>query len=126
MGAIDEDAVVHGVDEVGGFRGGTGGDFADGFHAVLLVAGIDALGTVAGVVVDIESEAREVLDYWKTLFLGDARIDSAFVNDYIALGNHLAHHFGGTDERPQVRTVVVVDGCGDGDNVYVAIFYFFQ
>ena len=114
--------VVHGVDEVGGLGGGARGDLADGFDAVFLVAGVDALGAVAGVVVGVEAEACEAFDDGEAFLLGDAGVDGALVDDDVAAGDDLAHHLGGADEGPEVGAVVVVDGRGHGDDVDVAIF----
>ena len=81
VGAGGDDAAVEGIDEVGDFRGGAGGDLFDGGQAVLLVAGVDALGAVAGVEVAVEPEAGVLLKQGNADFFGGAGVDGGFVND---------------------------------------------
>src|SRR5690606_19154724 len=97
-----------------------GGDLADGGDAVLLVARVDALGAVAGKEVLVEPEAGVLFEDGNAVFLGSAGVHRGFVDDDVALLEHLADGFTGLDQRAQGGPLVLVDGRGDGDDVDVA------
>lgn len=120
VGADDDDLAVELVDQLGHFGGGAGGDLLDGGDAVFLVARVDALGAVAGVEVDVEFEAGKLLQHRDAVFLSGAGVDRGFVDDDVALLEHLADGLAGLDQRGEVGLLVLVDGGGDGDDEGVA------
>ena len=122
MGAGGDDRGVQIVDGVGDFRGGAGGDLLDGGHPVLFVAGVDALGAVAGEEILVEGEPGNPLQHRHAIFLGGAGVNGGFVNHDVALLEGLADGLGGLDQRGQVRAAVLIDGGGHGDDVDVAAF----
>lgn len=119
--SVDEDGVVDTVDDVGNLGGGAGGYFLDFLDGMELVAGIDALGGVAGEEVLVELQAADTLYDGKTFFLGNAGIDGGFVDNDVAFGDDFADCLACSPEGFEVGSVVVIDGCGDGDNVEVAV-----
>ncbi len=86
-----------------------------------LVAGVDAFGGVAGEEVAIELESADAFDDGEALFLGDAGIDGAFVDDDVALGDDFADGLAGFDEGCEVRTIIEVDGGGNGDDCSMSV-----
>ena len=89
---------------------------------MLLVARVDALGGIAREEIDIELEAGDLLHHREALFLGDAGVDGALVDDDIAPGNHFADGLGGAPERFQVRTIVLVHRRRNGHDIEIAYF----
>ena len=87
---------------------------------MLLVAWVDALRTVAAVEVLVEFEARELLQHGHAVFFGAPGVHGGFINDNVARLEHFANGFTGLDERREVWSLVVVDGCGHGDDEDVA------
>ncbi|MCY1414351.1 hypothetical protein D9M71_297980 [compost metagenome] len=87
---------------------------------MLLVAGVDALGAVAGEEVDVELQAGGLFQYRHAVFLGGAGVDGGFIDDDVALLEHLADAFRGLDQRGEVGLVVLVDWGGHGDDEHVA------
>ena len=120
VGADDDDLAVELVHQLGDLGGGAGGDLLDGGDAVFLVARVDALGAVAGVEVDVEFQTRELFQDGDAVFFGGAGVDGGFVDDDVALLEHLADGLGGLDQRGEVGLLVLVDGGGDGDDEGVA------
>ncbi|MOA19857.1 hypothetical protein D3C78_1402640 [compost metagenome] len=120
MGAGGDDLVVQRIDQVGDFRSGAGGDLLDGGDAVLLVARVDPLGTVAGEEVDIEAQAGYLFEHRHADFLGGAGVDGGLVDDDIALLEHLADGLRGLDQRGEVGLLVLVDRRRHGDDERVA------
>ena len=154
MGAGGDDAAIEGIDEVGDFRGGAGGDFLDGGQAVLLVAGVDAFGAVAAVEdvlfrlphplpgppllvphplpgpplegEGVVAEAGVFFEDGDADFFGGAGVDGGFVDDDGAFGHDLADGFGGLDQRGEVGALGVVDGGGYGDDEDIAAAQLFR
>ena len=113
-----DDLAIEFVDEVGDFRGRAGGDFHDIGQAALLVAGIDALRAVAGEEVDIELKTGNLLQHRDAVFLGCAGIDGRFVDDDVALLQHLADRRRRADQPAKIGALMVVDRrrhCNDVD-----------
>ena len=75
MGAVDKDTVVHGVHQIGNLRRRAGRHLFDFLHRMGFVAGIDALGTVAGEEVHIETQSGHMLHDRQALLLGHSRIN---------------------------------------------------
>lgn len=90
---------------------------------MLLVAGVDALGRVAGKEILIEFKAADFLYHGQAFFLGHTGIDGGFVHHNVAFAYHLADSLGGAPQWLEVGTVVVVDGGWNGHYVEVAIAY---
>src|SRR5690606_26413852 len=88
--ARGDDAAVQRIDELGRFRRRAGRDLADRRKPVLLVAGIDALGAVAGIEITVQLEARFLLDDRDAELLGAARIDGRLVDDDVPFRDHLS------------------------------------
>ena len=88
---------------------------------MFLVARVDALGAVAGVEVDVELEAGELFEDRDAVFFGGAGVHRGFVDDDVALLEHLADGLGGLDQRGEVGLLVLVDGGGDGDDEAVVV-----
>jgi len=120
VGADDNDLAVELVDQLGHFGRGAGSDLLDGGDAVFLVARVDALGAVAGVEVDVELEAGHLLQHRHAVFFGGTGVDGGFVNDDVALLEHLTDGLAGLDQGGEVGLLVLVDGGGDGDDVGIA------
>lgn len=114
-------AAVHFVDEFSDFGGRAGGDFPDMLYGVLLVAGVDALGRVAGVEVLVHLQAADFLYHGDALVLCHAGIDGRLVDHDIVLADYLAYGLGCSVERGEVGVVVLVDGGGHGHDVEVAV-----
>jgi hypothetical protein len=106
--------------KVGDLGGGAGSDLFDGGQAVLLVAGVDALGAVAGKEVAVELQPGMLFQHRNADFLGGTGVDGGFVDDDGALAHDLADGFGGLDQRGQVGAVGLVDRRGHGDDEDVA------
>ncbi|MCY1428316.1 hypothetical protein D9M71_441960 [compost metagenome] len=87
---------------------------------MLLVARIDALGAVAGEEVDIEAQARHLLEHRHADFLGGAGVNGGFVDDDIALLEHLADGLRGLHQRGEVGLLVLVDRGRHGDDERIA------
>jgi hypothetical protein len=62
MGTGHDDGAIKRIDEIGGFRGGAGGDFQDIDDPVFFIAGIDALGCIAGVEIAVERQSGYALE----------------------------------------------------------------
>ena len=107
---------VQRVDDVGHFGRGAGGDLLDGGQPVRFVAGVDALGAVAGEEVDVELQAREFFQHGHAVFLGGAGVDGGFVDHDVAGFQHPAHGLAGADQGREVGLLVFVDGRGHGDD----------
>ena len=90
IGAGGDDAAVKGVDELCRLRRRARGDLADGRQSMLLVARIDALGTVADEEILIELESGHLLEDRRAVLLGAARVDRRLVDHDRALAQHLA------------------------------------
>ena len=76
---------------------------------MLLVAGIDALGAVAGKEILVELQARDALEDRHADFLGAAGIDGRLEDDDVALLQHLADRLARPLDRRQVGSLVLVD-----------------
>lgn len=126
MGTVHENRVVDRVHIICDFRRGTGGNFLDLLHGVLLVAGVDALRGIAREEIDIELQTGYLLHHREAFFLGDAGIDGALIDDDVAPGNDFAHGLGRAPQRFQVRTVVLVHRRRDGHHVEVAVAHLLQ
>ncbi len=87
---------------------------------MFFITGVDALRAVSAVEVLVEPETGVLFQHGHAVFFCAAGVDGGFVNDDVALLQHLADGFAGLDERGEVRPLVFVDGCGDGDDVAVA------
>jgi len=116
-----DDAAIQGIDKVGDFRSRAGGDLLDGGQAVLLVAGVDALGAVAGKEIAIEAQTGMFFQQGNANFFGGAGIDGGFVDDDGALGHDLANRFRCLDQGIEVRPLGIVDRGGHGDDEDAAI-----
>ena len=87
---------------------------------MFLVAWVDALGAVAGVEVDVEFEAGKLLQHRDAVLLSGAGVDRGFVDDDVALLQHLADGLAGLDQGRQIGAFVLVDRGRDRDNEDVA------
>lgn len=114
-------AAVDFIYELADFRSRAGGDFPDMLYGVLLVAGVDALGRVAGVEVLVHLQAADFLYHGDALVLCHAGIDGRLVDHDIVLADYLAYGLGRSVERGEVGVVVLVDGGGHGHDVEVAV-----
>ena len=85
------------------------------------VAGIDALGRVAGEEVTVELEAADALDHGETFFLRDAGVDGRLIDDDVAFGDHFADGLQCSPQGFEVGAVVVVDRRRHGHDVEVAV-----
>src|SRR5690606_6498065 len=121
VGAGDNDVGIQAVHKVCHIRRGTRGDLPDVRHAVVLVAGVDPLGAVAGVEVLIEAQAGHAFQYGDADFLCSARVYRRFVNDNITPLQDTAYGFAGSNERREVRLLVLIDGCGHRHNEYIGL-----
>lgn len=90
------------------------------------VAGIDALGGVAGEEVDVVAQAGLGLNHGDTFVFGHAGIDSGFVHYDVAGLDYFAHGAACAVEGSEVGSVVAVDGSGHGHDVEIAVAYFFD
>ena len=113
-------AFIHPRDDVEDGGGLAGDDFGDFGKGVFLVAGVDALGTVAAEEVLVELKAGMLFQHRYAIFFGTTGVNGGFINDDVALLEHIADRFAGLDEGREVGAFVFVDGCGDGDDVAVA------
>ena len=86
---------------------------------MFFVTRVDSLRTIAAEEVNVELQARMIFEDRHAVFLGTAGIDGGFVNDDVALLQHLADGLAGLDERGEVWPLVFVDGGGDGDDIAV-------
>ena len=111
-----DDRGVQRIDEVGHLRRRAGGDLLDRREPMLLVAGIDALGAVAGEEITVEFQAREALEDRDGDLLGAAGIHGRLEHDDVALLQHLAQQLARALDRLQVRSLVVVDRRGHRDD----------
>lgn len=121
VGAGGYHAAVDFIYELADFRSRAGGDFPDMLYGVLLVAGIDALGRVAGVEILVHLQAADFLYHGDALVLSHAGIDGRLVDHDIVLADYLADGLGRSVERGEVGVVVLVDGGGHGHDVEVAV-----
>ena len=104
----DDDAVDRG-DEVERVARLAGDDLDDRLEAVLLVAGVDALGRVAEVEVRRRFEAGALVEDGHADVFGDARVDGRFVDDDVALLEGLPDGLRGRSAWPEVGAVALVD-----------------
>ena len=121
MGAGGDDHAVQLIDEIGGFRSRTRGNLEDCRQAVLLVAWIDALGTVADIEILVEAQPGFALDDRHADLFGRARVDRGLVDHHVALRYHLGDGAAGLFQRRQVRVLEFVDGCRHGDDIDIRI-----
>jgi hypothetical protein len=121
VGAGGDDAAIQRIDEVGDLGVEPEVTFLDRGQAVLLVAGVDALGAVAGKEVAVELQPGVLFQHGHADFLGGAGIDGGFVDDDGALAQHLADGFGGLDQRGEVGALGLIDRRGHGDDEDVAV-----
>ena len=91
-----------------------------------LVAGIDTLGAIAGIEVDVELQSADAFHHGQALFLGDAWIDGALIDHHIALADDLTDGFGSTPQGTQVGAVVGIHRGGHGHHIEVALLDFLQ
>jgi hypothetical protein len=126
VGAGPHDAAVERVDELRHVRCGPGGHLPDGRDAMRLVARVDALRAVAGEEIPVEPQPRDSLEDGHADLLGAAGVDSRFVDDDVALFQHLADRFARPDERRQVGPLVIVDRRRHGDDEDAASPQVFQ
>ena len=89
---------------------------------MLFVAGIDALGAVAGEEILIEFQPRLPFQDRDAILFGAAGVDCGFVNNDIAFVQGFAHGVAGADQGAQIRSLVLIDGGGDGNDIDVAGF----
>jgi len=125
-GFRDEDArgdhgAVDVANERGGFRRVAGDDLADLVDGVLLVAGVDALGRIAGKEVLLPDEATGPRDEWEAVFLGATRINRRLIDDGRAGLDMAADHLRGLHERREIGVVVGVDGRRHRDDDEAAL-----
>ena len=71
----DDDLLVELVNEIGGFRRGARSDLLDIPDPMLFIAGVNALGTIPGIEVQVELKPRDLLQYWDAVVLGSTGID---------------------------------------------------
>lgn len=121
MGSGRYDARIYPVDIFANLRCRAGGHLADLLHGVELVARIDALGRIAGEEVGVEFQAADLLDHGDTLVFGDAGIDGRLIDDDIARSDDASDCLAGSVERREVGIIVLVDGCGNGYHIEVAV-----
>ena len=119
MGAGADHAAVGRVDDVQRLWRVGRHDLQDGVEAPLLVAGIDALGRVADVEVDLPFQAGCLFEDGNAHFLGDAGIDGRFVDDDVALLQDAADGGRGAAQRREIRLLAGVDRGGDRDDMEV-------
>ena len=117
MDACLDDGLVHFGDLLEGLTVGAGDHFLHFREGVEGVAGVDALGRVAHLEVFVEGEGGVFLQQGDTFLFGAAGVDGGFVDDVISFLKMTGQHLRGREERLQVGQVVVVDGCGDGDDM---------
>lgn len=122
VGAGDDDFVVQRIYQVRHLGSRTGGDFLDVGNAVFFVAGVDALGTVAGKEVHVVFQARNAFQYRYALFFCGARIDGGFVDNDIALLQRLPDGFGCFAQWGQIWTLVLVNRRRNRNDVDVGCF----
>lgn len=120
VGAGGDDAAIQGVDEFSDFGCGARGDFPDGGQSVLLVAGVDALGAVAGKEVNIELETGVLFQQRNADFFRGAGIDRGFVNDDGTLGHDLADSFRGLDQGGEIGALGAINRGRHGNDKDVA------
>ena len=89
---------------------------------MLLVARIDALGAVACEEVAVELQPRLAFKNRYAHLFGAAGIDRRFVHHHRAFAQRLADAFARTDERCQIRALVLIDRRGNRDYEYAAAF----
>lgn len=87
---------------------------------MFLVAGIDALGAVAGVKLHVELEAGVFFKDRNAVFFGSARVNCRFEDDNVAFLEHLSDSFGGFNERSEVGLVVLINWRRYGDDESIA------
>ena len=90
MRAGGDDRGIDLVDEIGRLRRRARGDLDDVGKAVGLVAGIDALGRIAGEEIAVEDEPRCLLQLRHADLFGGAGIDRRFVDHDVAGREHAA------------------------------------
>lgn len=121
MSTGGDNAAVDLVDEFADLRSRSGGDFFDFFYGVELVAGIDALGGIAGIEVLVEFQSADFLDYRKTLVFGNTGIYCRFVHNNVTRLDNFAYGGRSTIKGSQVGIVVFVNGGRHGYYVEVAV-----
>ena len=99
MGTGGHDRLVQRVDELGGFRGRTGGDLFDRRQPVFLAPGIDALRAVADEEIAVEAKSRLPLEDRDADLLGATGIDGRFVHHDPAFSQNLSDAGTRADER---------------------------
>jgi hypothetical protein len=87
---------------------------------MLLVAGVDALGTVACKKIAVELETGNALKDRHADFLGAAGVNGGLVDHDVAALQYLAHRGAGLFERRQVGTLVIVDRGRHGHDEHAA------
>ncbi len=98
-----------------------GHDLHDIAKRVLLVAGINALRTVAHREIHAQLEARFTLEDRDADFLGDAGIDGRFVHHHVAAFERPADRFGRLFHRHQIRLRAGADWRGHRDNMKIGL-----
>jgi hypothetical protein len=79
---------------------------------MLLVAGIDAFGAVAGEKIDVEAQSRFALDDRHADFFGGAGIDSGFEDRDAAAADRAADRAAGRFQRPRSGRLASSMGVG--------------
>ena len=78
------------------YLGGTaGGDFFDFLYGMLLVSGIDPLGTVAGKEIDVVFQSAHAFHDGHALIFCNTGLDGGFIHHDITFGDDLTHCFTG-------------------------------
>ena len=126
VGAGGDDRAVQAIDEVGDLGRGARGDLADGREAVLLVAGIDALGAVAGKEVAVELQARHALEDRHADLFGAPRVHGRLVDHDRAAAQCRADGLARPYQRAQVRPLVLIDRRRHGDDEDLAALELLQ
>lgn len=119
-----DDGGIDLIDIFADFRGGARSDFFDVLHGVLLVTGIDALGRIAAIEIDIHLHTADLLYDGDAVVLGDTGIDGGLIDYDIAFADDFTYGGAGTDEGSEVGVVVCIDRSGNGNDIEVAVLDF--
>ena len=120
MGAGRDNAAIDAIDKFGDLGRRAGCDFNNVGKAMLEIAGVDALGRIAGEEILVEDETGGALQNRHANFFGGAGIDRRFIHHHVAGAQRLADRLARAHQRGEIGPLRLVDRGRHGDDIEIA------